>query len=365
MQDYYQRFDPQKGYEQLLFRSGKGLQSAELNDMQAQVAHQVKGIADVLLKDGDVVLDGEPAVNSKTGLVQIGTSSVYLRGQVRTLVPAELVIATDQIIDIGVWLSASEVTELEDPQLRDPAVSAHNYDEPGAGRLKITCQWGLASDSGFEGANFYPVYRIDKGVLIIKQPPPQLDAVTVALARYDRESNGGSYVVNGMNLTYRGIESEYQVFSLEEGKAHIQGYEVSFPTSRRELFADDADKQVIEGELHVFTPDQNGDMRIDLSFSPVNSVSRVDANLEKTVTLTHGVVPGASDPLPDVNVFSLVSVSQGETVYQEGVDFSLGGNQINWGLAGVEPDGGESYLVTYHFREQLERQPCVPRGATA
>ncbi|WDE04668.1 DUF4815 domain-containing protein [Thalassomonas viridans] len=353
MQDYYQRFDPEKGYEQLLFRSGKGLQSAELNDMQAQVSHQVKGIADVLLKDGDVVLDGEPAVNSETGLVQIGASSVYLRGQVRTLAPAELVIATDQIIDIGVWLSESQVTELEDPSLRDPAVSAHNYDEPGAARLKVTCQWGLASDSGFEDANFYPVYRIDKGVLIIKQPPPQLDAVTVALARYDRESNGGSYVVDGMNLTYRDIEGDYQVYSLEEGKAHIQGYEVSFPTSRRELFDYDPDKQLIEGELHVFTPDESGDMRIDLAFSPVNSVSRVDANLEKTVTVTHSAVPGGMDPLPDVGVFALVSVTQNETVYQEGIDFTRSGNQVNWGLGGNEPQGGESYQVTYQFREQL------------
>ena len=180
----------------------------------------------------------------------------------------------------------------------------------GAARLKVTCLWGLATDSGFDGANFFPVYRIDKGVLIIKQPPPQLDAVTVALARYDRESNGGSYVVNGMNLTYRGVEGEYQVFSLEEGKAHIQGYEISFPTSRRELFANDADKQVIEGERHTFVPDESDVMRVDLSFSPVNNVSRVDADLEKSVTLTHSAVPGASDPLPDVGVFAIVSVSQ-------------------------------------------------------
>ncbi|WDE11153.1 DUF4815 domain-containing protein [Thalassomonas haliotis] len=354
MQDYYQRFDPAKGYEQLLFRSGKGLQSAELNDIQAQVSHQVKGIADVLLKDGDVVLDGEPAVNSETGLVQIGACSVYLRGQVRSLEPSELVVATDQIVDIGVWLSESEITELEDPSLRDPAVSAHNYDEPGAARLKITCQWGLASDSGFDDANFYPVYRIDKGVLIIKQPPPQLDAVTVALARYDREANGGSYVVDGMKLTYRDIEGGYQVYSLEEGKAHIQGYEVSFPTSRRELFAYDPDKQLIESEPHVFTPDENGDMRINLAFSPVNNISRVDANLEKTVTLTRSNIRGSVDPLPDVAVYALVSVTQNETVYQEGVDYSLAGNQVNWGLGGARPDDGESYEVVYQFREQLD-----------
>ena len=358
MQDFYQRFDPEKGYEQLLFRSGKGLQSAELNDMQAQVSHQVKGIADVLLKDGDVVLDGEPAVNSETGLVQIGACSVYLRGQVRSLAPSELVIATDQIVDIGVWLSESEVTELEDPNLRDPAVSAHNYDEPGAARLKITCQWGLASDSGFDDANFYPVYRIDKGVLIIKQPPPQLDAVTVALARYDREANGGSYVVDGMKLTYRDNEGDYQVYSLEEGKAHIQGYEVSFPTSRRELFSYDPDKQLIESELHIFTPNESGDMRVDLAFSPVTSVKRVDANLEKTVTLTRGNVRGTADPLPDIGVYALVSVSQNGVDYQENLDFSLSGNQVNWGLSGgSEPDGGESYQVTYQFREQLEVTP--------
>ena len=358
MQDYYQRFNPEKGYDHRRGRSGKGLQSAELNDMQAQASHQIKGIADVLLKDGDVVLDGSPAITIKDneieGKVQISASAVYLHGQVRSLAPAELMIATDQIVDIGVWLSQGEITELEDPELRDPAVSAHNYDEPGAARLKVTCQWGLAGDSGFEDANFYPVYRIDKGVLIIKQPPQQLDAVTVALARYDRESNGGSYVVDGMNLTYRAVESGYQVFSLEEGKAHIQGFEIAFPTSRRELFEDDADKQLIEGEVHVFTPDQSGDMRVNLSFSPVNNISRVDATLEKNTPINRSAVPGTQDPLPDVGVFAVISVTQGETTFAQGTDYTLNGNQIDWGLGGIEPDTGSTYQVIYQFREQLD-----------
>nr|WP_232003081.1 DUF4815 domain-containing protein [Pseudoalteromonas piscicida] len=55
IKDYYQQFDPAKRYSQLLFRASKGLQSRELNDLQLQSQHHVKGIADVLMKDGDVV----------------------------------------------------------------------------------------------------------------------------------------------------------------------------------------------------------------------------------------------------------------------------------------------------------------------
>ena len=40
--NYYNRFDPKKGYKKLLFRAGYGLQSAELNELQATLKSNIK-----------------------------------------------------------------------------------------------------------------------------------------------------------------------------------------------------------------------------------------------------------------------------------------------------------------------------------
>jgi len=43
---YYNRFDAADRYDELLFRAGKGLQSAELNEVQSTLVDRLKRIAD-------------------------------------------------------------------------------------------------------------------------------------------------------------------------------------------------------------------------------------------------------------------------------------------------------------------------------
>jgi hypothetical protein len=54
---------------------------------------------------------------------------------------------------------------------------------------------------------------------------PQMDSVSTALARYDNESNG-SYLVRGMNVTCLASSDTEQVFTINDGKAHVNGYEI-------------------------------------------------------------------------------------------------------------------------------------------
>ncbi|CAM3692155.1 hypothetical protein VA7868_03740 [Vibrio aerogenes CECT 7868] len=361
LQDYYGRFDADDGYEKLLFRAGKGLQSAELNDMQAQVFSHVQGVADAILKDGDVVSGGEIIVG-EDGKVTLGAAKIYLRGQVRTLQPATLTIPVDQILDIGARFTETVVTELEAPALRDPAQGTHNYGEAGSARLKVTCTWGLAADSN-EG-NFYPVYKVDNGALVVNTTPPQLDSVNVALARYDRESNGGNYVVDGMYASYRteedlGDAGKKQVFSIAEGKAHILGYEIEYPTAIRKTFPVDPDLQTIESEPHIFSPDPEGKMRINTALSPIYSIDKVYGTVEISETVKHGTTVGVRDALGNTSVLKVISVKQGDTVYTQGKptdtsgDFALLGNQIDWSRPGSEPATGSTYTVVYQYEKSI------------
>ena len=63
MNDIYKTFTPDQRYEEIQFRSGKGLQSRELNDMQAQLAHQIDSIGDAVFKDGDLIGGGSLVVD--------------------------------------------------------------------------------------------------------------------------------------------------------------------------------------------------------------------------------------------------------------------------------------------------------------
>lgn len=369
LEDYYKRFDAAKGYESLLFRAGKGLQSAELNDVQAQLQHQVRGVADALLKDGDLLKGGELVIDIAQAKASIAPASIYLRGGVRELDASELTIAVDSVLDIGVWLTESLVTELEDPSLRDPAQGTQNYHEPGAGRLHVKCVWGTAADN--LSGNFYPVFRVNNGVQIIKQPPPQLDSVTTAIARYDRETNGQGYVIHGLS-TYvlddvAGQDDKtYQVFSLSEGKAHVFGYEVEFPASIRKTFLSDPDLQSLVSEPHNFglDTDEPGPQRIALNFSPIAQVNVVDITEKVTHRLTRGNAAGGSDPLPDATVLDVVEVRQGGTVFVKGSEYKLTGNRIDWSLDGNEPSTGDTYDVTYTRRTQVQPDAVDESGIT-
>ncbi|KZN53305.1 DUF4815 domain-containing protein [Pseudoalteromonas luteoviolacea] len=359
LDDYYEKFHADSGYERLLFRAGKGLQSRELNDLQSQVNHQIKGVADVLLKDGDLVKGGEVIIDAKLATALVTDGEVYIAGQVRPVSSSAVPIDMAGSVDVGVWLTHNVVTEEQDPSLRDPAVDAINFDEPGAARLQQVCQWGLLSDAIGPDDAFYPVHKIEQGTLIIKQPPPQLDAVTQALARYDRESNGGSYVVEGMSLSYRGADQTVQSFSLEEGKAHIEGYEVAFSTSRTAEFDYDPDVGEVKEEPKTFQSDGQGVMRIDTDFFPVKQIEEVNVTVEKTTQLTRGQLAGGEDLLPDDSVLEILSITQGDTnsqestTYIQGTDFIFLRNHISWQLSGEEPAGGSQYEVTYRYRKQL------------
>jgi len=118
---YYNLFDPADHYSQLLFRAGDGLQSRELNEIQSTLIHRLQGVADALLKDGDIVLGCHLQVDADTGLVTLEPGRVYLRGAVREVPAATFTVPTSGRIAVGVRFSTRTITELEDPDLREPA----------------------------------------------------------------------------------------------------------------------------------------------------------------------------------------------------------------------------------------------------
>ncbi|GHS92985.1 hypothetical protein AGMMS49949_05730 [Alphaproteobacteria bacterium] len=279
MNNYYNRFETSKNYEKSLFLAGRGLQSSELNEIQETALNKLKSLGDAIFKDGDVVRGCDCIVQENVVTVEAG--SVYLRGAVRAVPQASLTINENQRFNIGLFLKETTVTELEDPTLRDPAVGTRNYQEPGAARMQYSLNWGAQAEGTTTDStlgDFYPVYVVDQGVLILKSPAPELDSVKVALARYDRESNG-SYIVRGFDVKYQNITNEQQIFVLNEGKAHlsgvplrrslkglrVDGYEIELPHSVRLKYNLNPDLSTVQSEPHTFQPNEQGSMRIALN----------------------------------------------------------------------------------------------------
>lgn len=347
-QEYYSRYDKDKKYVRHLYRAGYAVQSAEFNEMQQAQADQIKDIADAILSDGSLVKDGAAVVNEITGECTCSAGSVYVDGRVHKVDAKTFTIPTSGTIAIGIFLKQRVVSELEDPTLRDPAVGTANFEQAGACRLKLEAEWGFdGQENAPENSNFYPIYTADDGVLRSKEPPPQLDSVTQAIASYDRESSGGSYVVSGLTVR-RGEDAEdRQVWNIEEGRARVNGTGVTLPTSRRVLYQATPDLQSVETEVYV--ANGNANQEITLAYYPIASIDEVKITIEITETVTHGGYTGAVDLLQHTGVVSVQEVKSGGTTYTATTDYVLSGNAIDWSPSGAEPATGASYTVTYRY----------------
>jgi hypothetical protein len=342
---YYNRFDATDRYDELLFRAGKGLQSAELNEVQSTLVDRLKRIADAVFKDGSVIEGTPPVINATTGATTCPASRVYLKGAVRSLAERSFTIATSGIERIGIFLFEEELTEAQDADLRDPAVGTRNYQEPGAGRLRVTPTWGHSSES--LSGEFYSVWTVIDGSILNQQEATD-NTFIEALARYDRESNG-NYIVDGLSVRAAGYSAGSNAFSVKEGVGNIFGYKVDKPTASRITYAEDPDLELVDAEPDVFTGTTGGTATVQLNRYPLDAVLEVVITRQKTVTITRGGFSGGQDTLPDVSVLSIISVTQTPTTYTGTTDYFLNGDKVDWSPGGIEPASGSTYSITYQY----------------
>lgn len=350
---YYDRTDPDKGYDQHLFLAGTTLQSAELNEIQIAGQARLRSISDVLFNDGAVMAGAEVFTSTEGDVCTCDAKSgaIYVAGAVRGVLPRVFFIPATGAVSIGVRLTETVVTAIEDPALYDPAVNSRNQGRPGAGRLRVAITWGYAGD-GQEGA-FYPVYAVIDGVLQTKQPPPQVDATSLAIARYDRQSAGGMYVSNGLKVTCLADAAGLQVYSISEGVARINGEELMFPQGRRFAYATAAATSAVALEQHVAV---GGTERVPVWHTPIAAISQVAITREVSVIKTRGPTANSKDFLSPTytSVMSIVSVTSGATTYAPTTDYLLTSDAIDWAPGGAEPASGTTYTAVIRYIELVD-----------
>ena len=357
----YDRFDPAKNYDRHLFRADKVLQSAELNEVQRAMHARLAGIAGILMKEGSIISGAGIIVNHDTGATTCESGAIYVAGAVRGVPPAALVIATVGVVFVGVYLTRDVVTELEDPELLNPAVGTDGYKEPGAARERVQLAWGVQGSG--QAGEFFPVWTVEDGWVRPKEAPPNIDAVTTAIKAYDVASTGGTYIVRGMELRMAAdLPTGEQVYNLGEGAARINGAALELPSGRRVVFNALPDLQWIDSEPHLSTTE--GAQRIEFDRWPMVGVPQVRIIKRRTVDVVHGGFVGQADPLPDNSVQQIELITQGGTTFNQPANYKLTAGQVDWSPSGPEPAPGSTYQVTYLYIAQVAATDVDTRGLT-
>lgn len=355
----YTRFDPTKRYNKMLVHHDRVVQSAEANDLQAMQEHRLRGLMGVLFKSGDIISGAMCVTDIAAKLAKIEAGRLYIDAAVHEIEAAQLAIATEGTVYIGAYLQRDVITHLEDPSLKNPAVGTRGWDEPGADRERITLVWGV-KDDGTRG-EFVPVWMIEDGNVRPKEPPPNIDAVTQALARYDVESTGSNYVSSGLQLVLGDdLAGGEQVYTLKAGAARINGLALRLGADRRIVYAAQPDVQWIDSEPHASLTEAL--QTITLDRWPAVGAVQARITVRRNVNVVHGGFIGAADPLPDNSVIEVEEVKQGATVYAQGTSWQLVAGQIDWSPAGAEPAPGTTYQVRYKCNIVAEVQNQTERS---
>lgn len=330
LDEYYDRFNGADNYTRHLFLAGNILQSAELNELQSFVFYQAKINNDSFLNNGDLLGGGGVFINATPAAV-CQQSTVYIDGSCRVVPAATVPISLVTTDKLGVWHTQSIITPADNVDLLDPALGQEGYGEDGASRLREVFIWGLASVVVADSV-FYPVFDLINGVLSIKN--------NNTIGHIDAPMQ----ILEGLQVTSLGGQS----YAVSDGVAIVCGKRRAF-TAKNFNFVTSPSLLSVSNEVYVSTTVLS--QRVELKKTPISSISSVEVTKEKTETITRGGGIGGTDTLPDADVVAVVSVVQGVTTFEDGVDFVvIDDNKISWSLGGSEPAGASEYDVTYQYR---------------
>ena len=368
--DYYNRHaDSTTGgthgdvFDEHLLIAGRVGQSAEINEIQSRTRSRIAALGYHLLRDGDIkdggeiVINAAPANPGKVSAVCLA-AEIWLDGAERHVPEATILIPNSGLIQIGVYLRQEIITYLSDDSLRDPAIGLRMQGEAGADRLRTLCFWGYEGDGqALTNTRFYPVHRVLNGVLQERSLPPEATTISNAIARYDQQSTGGSYIVNGFRIAaiptgnadaQSTVSENLQRYTMAVGSARVDGAEIQTVGGQYIEFQAKPDLETVNGEYHD-TTGQAG-QSVTLNRVPASALSTVLLQVKVTgETVTRGT--GDVDTL-DHAATGFYAVTQGQTTYELDTHYQLSDGKIEW-LTGTRPDTDTQYSVDYRYRKNV------------
>lgn len=361
-------------WDDILFHQGRGLQTAEMNELQTIRSEQVQGIADILMRDG-AILSGASVRHTDTGVVNLEDATVYVSGWARKVAARQITIPTGRV-EIGVCLETTILTtESADGEiLRDQEETSLNLGSPGGDRTIRTVTWRSSHEELPPGCEFFGIFRFADRQLVQAETPAEVDRVVEHIAAYDRQATGGSnYTTAGNTVGCQFLSFLSYRITLTEGDARVFGFRVFRPqlriidlddTSRLPAGAEDgADFEPSTIRINSESTSSLASNRVvTLRYRPVARVTRVEYTVENTANVVRGNTANSADNIGVTSVTAIVgNISVGGRTYVQGTNFRLVGDTVDWSLGGSEPTAGTSYTVRY----QRTLTAITPNGVIA
>ncbi len=160
----------------------------------------------------------------------------------------------------------------------------------------------------------------------------------------------GSYLVRGFDSFLGDIDGDDVDVITNAGRAYIEGYRLQIDLPTTTVVPKSVATKSVRGEQRPSTR-TNAATRSTRRRS--RNRRRVEGIVETTANVTRGSVGGGEDLLEPNPVVDIIEVSQGATVFQEGVDWQQSGNHVDWLGSGNEPAIGTTYTVRWTYTKQM------------
>ncbi len=162
----------------------------------------------------------------------------------------------------------------------------------------------------------------------------------------------GSYLVQGLDSFIGDDDGSSVKVVTNAGRAYIQGYRLQKDLPTTTVVPKSVAIKAVRGEQKTYNV---GSRRYALNSTPLRATRQVEAIVAIVSNITRSSVGGGEDLLQPNPVVDIIEVSQGATVYREGVDWRQSGNHVDWLGTGSEPAIGTTYTVRWTYTRQMVR----------
>jgi hypothetical protein len=379
-------FDPAKNYKRVRYHQDRDLLDSELNEQQDIINHERKKIADMLFKEGAVI--SGLGVTVTDNVLTVAEGFVYVEGYIEQITGA--VLTYDPAKTSGADYVYVELLKYNYGYNQDAALINPATGEPTAEREK----WVLAlKDHDTSGETLpnnvterkvVPVYKFDRetgDVTATVQEKSNLflrdllgtlpgSRITVSSITEDQLAfaaaeglnsllqnlaertfdQAGSYLVKGLDSFIGDNDGDNVEVITNAGRAYIQGFRLQKDLPTTTMVPKSVATKSVRGEQKTYNV---GTRRYALNSTPLKETTQVEAIVEIVSNITRGSVGGGEDLLTPNPVVDILEVSQGATVFQEGVDWQQSGNYVDWLGSGNEPAIGTTYTVRWTYTKQM------------
>lgn len=285
----------------------------------------------------------------------VTSGKVYLAGAVRYFDAQTISIMGTGTETIGVSLNESIVTAADNPDLLDHTDGAVTNGMAGADRLQYNVELT------YNDENATPIFVFQDNKINANGIKPDFDSISQIMAKrtYDQS---GSFRTSGFNAVVKdyALDDTKLALDIDAGQAYVRGFSISTSETQRLLLDKSFDTATQTNDSFTYSTTQNDYL---LSYQPVQSVQNVTASIEGSNSAVSRSTSGLQDQFSTEDVYRIVSVKQGSTVYIEGQDFvRTNTNFITWGqdasgnkLVNANiPANGSSYSVVYDYTKILQ-----------